>query len=88
MARLAQILRVGSEHFAKRRVGAHVLAEECRSWGAAICEGETGPVEFIKTTIFRFSSGKYLFSDAGGFFVYAVTVAVLLVKPAGFYGRE
>jgi branched-chain amino acid transport system permease protein len=34
------------------------------------------------------TGGKYLFSDAGGFFVYAVTVAVLLVKPAGFYGRE
>jgi len=25
---------------------------------------------------------------AGGFFIYAVTVAVLLIKPAGFYGRE
>ena len=34
------------------------------------------------------TAGKYLFADAGGFFVYAVTVAVLLVKPAGFYGRE
>jgi branched-chain amino acid transport system permease protein len=34
------------------------------------------------------TGGKYLLSDAGGFFVYAVTVAVLLVKPAGFYGRE
>ena len=27
-------------------------------------------------------------ADAGGFFVYAVTVAVLLIKPADFYGRE
>jgi branched-chain amino acid transport system permease protein len=27
-------------------------------------------------------------ADAGGFFIYAVTVAVLLIKPAGFYGRE
>jgi branched-chain amino acid transport system permease protein len=34
------------------------------------------------------TGGKYLLADAGGFFVYAVTVAVLLVKPAGFYGRE
>jgi branched-chain amino acid transport system permease protein len=34
------------------------------------------------------TGGKYLFADAGGFFVYAVTVAVLLIKPAGFYGRE
>ena len=34
------------------------------------------------------TAGKYLFADAGGFFIYAVTVAVLLVKPAGFYGRE
>jgi len=34
------------------------------------------------------TAGKYLFADAGGFFVYAVTVVVLLIKPAGFYGRE
>jgi len=34
------------------------------------------------------TGGKYLFADAGGFFVYAVTVVVLLIKPAGFYGRE
>jgi branched-chain amino acid transport system permease protein len=34
------------------------------------------------------TAGKYLFADAGGFFIYAVTVAVLLIKPAGFYGRE
>jgi branched-chain amino acid transport system permease protein len=34
------------------------------------------------------TGGKYLLADAGGFFVYAVTVAVLLVKPVGFYGRE
>jgi branched-chain amino acid transport system permease protein len=34
------------------------------------------------------TGGKYLLADAGGFFVYAVTVVVLLVKPAGFYGRE
>jgi branched-chain amino acid transport system permease protein len=34
------------------------------------------------------TAGKYLLADAGGFFIYAVTVLVLLVRPAGFYGRE
>jgi len=34
------------------------------------------------------TAGKYLLADAGGFFIYAVTVLVLLIKPAGFYGRE
>lgn len=34
------------------------------------------------------TAGKYLMADAGGFFIYAVTVFVLLIKPAGFYGRE
>jgi branched-chain amino acid transport system permease protein len=34
------------------------------------------------------TGGKYLLADAGGFFIYAVTVIVLLIKPAGFYGRE
>jgi branched-chain amino acid transport system permease protein len=34
------------------------------------------------------TGGKYLLAEAGGFFIYAITVAVLLVKPAGFYGRE
>jgi branched-chain amino acid transport system permease protein len=34
------------------------------------------------------TAGKYLLADAGGFFIYAVTVAVLLIRPAGFYGRE
>ena len=34
------------------------------------------------------TAGKYLLADAGGFFIYAVTVVVLLIKPAGFYGRE
>jgi branched-chain amino acid transport system permease protein len=34
------------------------------------------------------TAGKYLLADAGGFFIYAVTVIVLLIKPAGFYGRE
>ena len=34
------------------------------------------------------TGGKYLYADAGGFFIYAITVVVLLIKPAGFYGRE
>jgi branched-chain amino acid transport system permease protein len=34
------------------------------------------------------TAGKYLYADAGGFFIYAVVVVVLLIKPAGFYGRE
>jgi branched-chain amino acid transport system permease protein len=34
------------------------------------------------------TGGKYLYADAGGFFIYAVTVLILLVKPAGLYGRE
>lgn len=32
--------------------------------------------------------GKYLYSDAGGFFIYVLTVLILLIKPAGLYGRE
>ena len=34
------------------------------------------------------TTGKYLLADAGGFFIYAVVLVVLLIKPAGFYGRE
>jgi branched-chain amino acid transport system permease protein len=34
------------------------------------------------------NAGKYLYPDGGGFFIYAVTVALLLVRPAGLYGRE
>jgi branched-chain amino acid transport system permease protein len=34
------------------------------------------------------TAGQYLYSKAGGFFIYALVVVVLLVKPAGFYGRE
>ena len=34
------------------------------------------------------TGGKYMFPQAGNFFVYLITVAVLLIKPAGFYGRE
>ena len=34
------------------------------------------------------TAGKYLYADAGGFIIYAAAVAILLVKPAGLYGRE
>jgi branched-chain amino acid transport system permease protein len=34
------------------------------------------------------TAGKYLFAGAGGFIIYAVAVAILLVRPAGFYGRD
>jgi len=34
------------------------------------------------------TGGKYMFPQAGNFFIYAITVVVLLIKPAGFYGRE
>ena len=34
------------------------------------------------------TAGKYLYAGAGGFFIYAVAMLILLVKPAGLYGRE
>lgn len=34
------------------------------------------------------TAGKYLYSEAGGFFIYAITVFILLVRPAGLFGRE
>lgn len=34
------------------------------------------------------TAGKYLYAGAGGFFIYAVAMLILLAKPAGFYGRE
>jgi branched-chain amino acid transport system permease protein len=34
------------------------------------------------------TGGKYLYADAGGFFIYAAAVAILLIKPAGLYGRD
>jgi branched-chain amino acid transport system permease protein len=34
------------------------------------------------------TAGKYLFADAGSFAIYAVAVLILLIKPAGLYGRE
>jgi len=34
------------------------------------------------------TAGKYLFADAGTFAIYAVAVLILLIKPAGLYGRD
>jgi len=34
------------------------------------------------------NAGKYLFPAGGAFFIYAATIALLLLKPAGLYGRE
>jgi branched-subunit amino acid ABC-type transport system permease component len=34
------------------------------------------------------TGGKYLFPVAGNLFSYAITAMVLLIRPAGFYGRE
>ncbi len=34
------------------------------------------------------TAGKYLYADAGGFFIYAIAMAILLLRPAGLYGRE
>jgi branched-chain amino acid transport system permease protein len=34
------------------------------------------------------TAGKYLFADAGSFFIYAVAVLILLMRPAGIHGRE
>jgi branched-chain amino acid transport system permease protein len=34
------------------------------------------------------TAGKYLYADAGGFFIYAIAMAILLIRPAGLYGRE
>ena len=34
------------------------------------------------------TGGKYAFPVAGNLFIYAITVFVLLIKPAGFYGRD
>ena len=34
------------------------------------------------------TAGKYLYADAGGFFIYAIAFLLLLVKPAGLYGRD
>lgn len=34
------------------------------------------------------NAGKYLYPDGGAFFIYAATIALLVAKPAGLYGRE
>lgn len=34
------------------------------------------------------TAGKYIYAGAGGFIIYAVAMLILLVKPAGLYGRE
>jgi branched-chain amino acid transport system permease protein len=34
------------------------------------------------------TAGKYGFPRAGGFVIYAVAILILLVKPAGLYGRD
>jgi len=34
------------------------------------------------------TGGKYAYPQAGNFFIYMITVIVLLIRPAGFYGRE
>ena len=33
------------------------------------------------------NAGKYLWPDGGAFFIYAVTIALLLIRPAGLFGR-
>jgi len=34
------------------------------------------------------TAGKYLYASVGGFIIYAVAVLILLIKPAGLYGRD
>jgi len=34
------------------------------------------------------TGGKYLYAGAGGFIIYAVAMLILLIRPAGLYGRE
>jgi len=34
------------------------------------------------------TAGKYVYADAGGFFIYALAMLILLIKPAGLYGRD
>jgi len=33
-------------------------------------------------------AGKYLFPDVGSFIIYAITIAILLIKPHGLFGKE
>jgi branched-chain amino acid transport system permease protein len=34
------------------------------------------------------TGGKYIYAGAGGFFIYAVAMLILLIRPAGLYGRK
>jgi branched-chain amino acid transport system permease protein len=34
------------------------------------------------------TGGKYIYAGAGGFFIYAFAMLILLIRPAGLYGRE
>jgi branched-chain amino acid transport system permease protein len=34
------------------------------------------------------TAGKYVYAGAGGFFIYALAMLILLIKPAGLYGRD
>jgi len=34
------------------------------------------------------NAGKYLYPDGGAFFIYAATIALLVARPTGLYGRE
>ena len=34
------------------------------------------------------TAGKYIWPEGGAFFIYVVTIAVLLVRPDGFFGKE
>jgi branched-chain amino acid transport system permease protein len=34
------------------------------------------------------NAGKYLWPEGGAFFIYAATIAILLVRPAGLFGRS
>jgi branched-chain amino acid transport system permease protein len=34
------------------------------------------------------TGGKYIYAGAGGFFIYAVAMLILLIRPAGLYCRE
>ena len=34
------------------------------------------------------NAGKYLWPEGGAFFIYAVTITILLLRPAGLYGKS
>jgi branched-chain amino acid transport system permease protein len=34
------------------------------------------------------NGGKYLWPQGGAFFIYAVTIAILLMRPGGLYGKQ